>query len=282
MGGTKPSACNRCKSLKAYRFSQMGLSAMSGYMTAWRPRIVYVRGFVQHSLTKDLTLEIFVALTGDTVFSSVQLCFRVSCSVYIHVIVYIYRVYASWQPEHYTIMVVCNVQYICILCVLVCSVYLYSAARDCVLVCSVHLYSAARDCVLVCSVRDALYSDCSSLMAEWLIHVYRNECNPLSQFTWYGWQRRCWVLLTHYMFWTTSVTCYFHMLCTCIRHRYYVHAHFGFNSLARPARPMQLLVANYHQVGCSGQTGFCWFLNTGHNQRFLLWLADDSWLSFSQ
>ena len=30
------------------------------------PRIVYVRGFVQHSLTKDLPLETFVALTGDT------------------------------------------------------------------------------------------------------------------------------------------------------------------------------------------------------------------------
>ena len=30
------------------------------------PRIVYVRGFVQHSLTKDPLLETFVALTGDT------------------------------------------------------------------------------------------------------------------------------------------------------------------------------------------------------------------------
>ena len=56
------------KSLKAYRFFSDGFVSnvwlhdcmMSG------PRIVYVRGFVQHSLTKDLPLETFVAMTSDT------------------------------------------------------------------------------------------------------------------------------------------------------------------------------------------------------------------------
>ena len=66
------------KSLKAYRFFA------DGYVSnVWlhnceteRPKIVYVRGFVQHSLTTDLPLETFVALDGDNgdVFSAQYSC----------------------------------------------------------------------------------------------------------------------------------------------------------------------------------------------------------------
>ena len=56
------------KSLKAYRFFSDGFVSnvwLHDCMTSG-PRIVYVRGFVQHSLTMDLPLETFVALNGDT------------------------------------------------------------------------------------------------------------------------------------------------------------------------------------------------------------------------
>ena len=56
------------KSLKAYRFFADGFVS-----NVWLhdcktsdPRIVYVRGFVQHSLSMDVPLETFVALNGDT------------------------------------------------------------------------------------------------------------------------------------------------------------------------------------------------------------------------
>lgn len=62
------------KSLKAYKYFHDGF-----VKNVWlhdcktsNPRIVYVRGYVQHSLTMDLPLEVFVALDGDTgdVFSA--------------------------------------------------------------------------------------------------------------------------------------------------------------------------------------------------------------------
>ena len=56
------------KSLKVYRFFADGLVS-----NVWlhdcatdSPHVVYVRGFVQHSLSTDLTLETFVALDGDS------------------------------------------------------------------------------------------------------------------------------------------------------------------------------------------------------------------------
>ena len=56
------------KSLKAYRFF-----ADRFVSNVWlhdcgtdSPRVVYVRGFVQHSLSTDLPLETFVALDGDS------------------------------------------------------------------------------------------------------------------------------------------------------------------------------------------------------------------------
>ena len=56
------------KSLKAYRFFADGFVS-----NVWlhdcatdSPHVVYVRGFVQHSLSTDLTLETFVALDGDS------------------------------------------------------------------------------------------------------------------------------------------------------------------------------------------------------------------------
>ena len=56
------------KSLKTYRFFADGFVS-----NVWlhdcatdSPRVVYVRGFVQHSLSTDLPLETFVALDGDS------------------------------------------------------------------------------------------------------------------------------------------------------------------------------------------------------------------------
>ena len=56
------------QSLKAYRFFADGFVS-----NVWLhdcktsdPRIVYVRGFVQHSLSMDVPLETFVALNDDT------------------------------------------------------------------------------------------------------------------------------------------------------------------------------------------------------------------------
>ena len=71
MEETKPLTCNPCKHSspsKPIVSLLMGSSAMSGYMTANTsdPRIVYVCGFVQHSLSMDVPLETFVALNGDT------------------------------------------------------------------------------------------------------------------------------------------------------------------------------------------------------------------------
>ena len=57
------------KSLKAYRFFLDGFVSnvwLHDCMTAKDSVCTWLRGFVQHSLTKDLTLETFVALTGDT------------------------------------------------------------------------------------------------------------------------------------------------------------------------------------------------------------------------
>ena len=56
------------KSLKAYRFFSDGFvsNVWLHDCRTFEPRIVYVRGFVQHSLTMDLPLETFVALNGDT------------------------------------------------------------------------------------------------------------------------------------------------------------------------------------------------------------------------
>lgn len=56
------------KSLKAYRFFADGFVSnvwLHDCRTS-EPRIVYVRGFIQHSLTMDLPLETYVALNGDT------------------------------------------------------------------------------------------------------------------------------------------------------------------------------------------------------------------------
>ena len=56
------------KSLKAYRFFADGLDS-----NVWlhdcatdSPCVVFMRGFVQHSLSTDLPLETFVALDGDS------------------------------------------------------------------------------------------------------------------------------------------------------------------------------------------------------------------------
>lgn len=66
------------KSLKAYKFFADGFVS-----NVWlhdckteNPRIVFVRGFVQHSLSMDVPLEVFVSLDGDAgdVFSAQCTC----------------------------------------------------------------------------------------------------------------------------------------------------------------------------------------------------------------
>ena len=56
------------KSLKAYKFfdDDFVKNVWLHDLKTDSPRIVYARGFVQHSLSLDLPLEVFVSLNGDT------------------------------------------------------------------------------------------------------------------------------------------------------------------------------------------------------------------------